>query len=176
MALQNRYIRRAHSEAIRGALELSLNKQVFFRAMISPRGSKNCETGFFFLTLQYMPWMDETGGYENYRQLRAFYLKSYAQSLLMRHNYLEKIIGIATEPPGHSRGSSEDIIYAEQTQWTDADRKQVRQDCKKLGIMGKLKQKSYHGREYPDVSQKPGDVYSGNRKQRRKQAARKKKL
>ena len=176
MALQNRYIRRAHSEAILGALELGRNEQVFFRAMISPRGSKNCGTGFFFLTLQYMRWMDDKGGYEKYRQMRAFYLQSYAQSLLMRHNYLEQIVGIATEPPGHGNGSSEDIIYAEQTQWTAADRRQVRKDCADLGIMGKLKRKSYRGQEYPDASPDPKDRLSGNRKERRKHAAQKRKL
>ena len=176
MALQNRYIRRAHSEAVIGALDLGRNKPVFFRAMISPIGSKNCETGFFFLTLQYMPWMDDRGGYEKYRQMRAFYLQSYAQSLLMRHNYLEQIIGIATEPPGHGNGSSEDIIYAQQTQWTDADRRRVRKDCADLGIMRKLKKKNYREQEYPDVNSIPVDRPFGNRKERRKQAARKRKL
>ena len=37
MALQNRYIRRSHSEAIRGALKNGRDHDVFFRAMISPK-------------------------------------------------------------------------------------------------------------------------------------------
>lgn len=173
MALQNRFIRRAHSEAILGALKKGQNQEVFFRAMISPKGSKKCETGFFFLTLKYLPWMDAKGGYEKYRQMRAFYLQSYAQALLMKHSHLERIIGIAMEPPGQNRGSSEDIIYAEQSKWTDADRRQVRKDCSSLGIMGNLKRRSYSGNEYPEVNKSDSLRSTGNRKQRRMDAARK---
>lgn len=168
LALQNRYMRRAHSEAIMGALELGQHKQVFFRAMISPEGSRDNKTGFFFLTLKYLPWMESNGGYEKYRHLRAFYLQSYAQALLMKHEYLEQIVGVAMEPPGQNRGSSEDIIYAIQTEWSDADRGQVQKDCADLGIMGNLKPKKYRGQEYPDV-----EISVGNRKERRARATRK---
>lgn len=175
MALQNRFARRGHSEAILDALEIGQDKEIFFRAMISPKGSKKCETGFFFLTLKYVSWMDAEGGYEKYRHLRAFYLQSYAQALLMKYSYLERIVGIAMEPPDQNRGSSEDIIYAKQVKWTNADRKQVRKDCLGLGIMTNLKRKNYRGKEYPEVNSSASPYSSGNRKQRRMRAARKRK-
>jgi hypothetical protein len=153
-----------------GALDMGRDKEVFFRAMISPKGSKGSATGFFFMTLRYSSWMDAKGGYERYRQMRAFYLQSYAQALLMKNKHLEQIVGLAMEPPGNN-GSSEDIIYAEQTQWTLADRKQVRNDCLSLGIMANLERRSYRGQEYPQANQPLGVTASGNSTQ----AARKRK-
>lgn len=173
MALQNRFVRRAHSEAIKGALDKGRSREIFFRAMISPQGSNNSETGFFFLTLQYLPWLYANGGYEKYRQLRAFYLQCYAQALLMKHKHLEQIVGISMEPPGQDQGSSEDIIYAAQTQWSDADRKKVRNDCADLGIMGNLKPTHYRGQEYPDARMSSRITSPKNRKQRRAEASHK---
>ena len=172
MALENRFLRREHSEAVLGALKIGRRKDVFFRAMLGPEGSARSETGFFFLTLKYLRWMDDRGGYEKYREMRAFYLQTYAQALLMKHPYIQQIIGIAMEPPGQGRGASEDIIYAAQTEWSDADRKQNSDDCAGLGIMREMKPTLYRGQEFPEVQRVVAKRYAGNRRQRRAQAAR----
>lgn len=183
MALQNRFHRRGHSQAILEALAIGRNQQVFFRALLSPDGSPGAETGFFILTLKYLDWMDASGGYEKYREFRAFYLRTYAQAALIRWPYLKRIIGIAMEPPAQGRGASEDIIYAIQSNWTDAEKAQLQEDCNKLGIMGPLQKRAYRGTEFPDVKRvKPtasrmnGGVPGGNRKQRRANAARARKI
>ena len=92
MALQNRFLRRAHSEAILGALDIGRSKDVFFRAMLAPEGSARSETGFFFLTLKYLAWMDDRGGYEKYREFRSFYLQAYARALMIRHSHLQQML------------------------------------------------------------------------------------
>jgi hypothetical protein len=129
MARESRYKRRAHGEAIIGALKEGEKREVFFRAMISPDGSETCETGFFFMTLKYLDWMDEKGGYEAYRQFRTTYLEVYAKSILLKFPFLQRVIGIATEPPNQWRGASEDCIYAEQASWSDEDRKSIQAAC-----------------------------------------------
>ncbi|MFC3162437.1 hypothetical protein [Ciceribacter thiooxidans] len=171
MALQRRYVRRGHSEAILGALEIGRKQQVFFRAMLGPPNSKESETGFFFLTLKYLDWMDDHGGYERYREMRTFYLQTYAQALLMKHSHLKRVIGIAMEPPDQGRGASEDIVYAAQMEWTDHDKRENRDDCNALGIMGEMKERRYRGAEFPKIKQFGGGG-GGNRKQRRAALAR----
>lgn len=172
MALQPRFLRRAHSEAILGALEIGCKKDMFFRAMLAPEGSDRSETGFFILTLKYLKWMDDRGGYEKYRERRSFYLQTYAQALLMKHGYLQQVVGISMEPPNQGRGGSEDLIFAAQTEWTDADRNQNRSDCAALGIMGELKPTYYQGHEFPDAKVRTKNRSTGNRQQRRAQVAR----
>ena len=174
MALQNRFLRRAHSEAILGALEIGRGKEVFFRAMLSPEGPVRSETGFFFLTLKYLRWMDDLGGYEKYRHLRSFYLLTYAQALLMLHPHLQQIIGIGMEPPENGRGSSEDIVFGAQTDWSEADRQQNRNDCAALGIMNAMTPTFYRGQEFPEVQRRAETRPSENRKQRRTKAAKSK--
>ncbi|WP_455270674.1 hypothetical protein [Rhizobium herbae] len=171
MAFQNRFLRRSHSQAILGALEVGRTTDVFFRAMLSPEDSKQHETGFFFMTLKYHQWMDERGGYERYRQMRTFYIQTYAQALLMKHPHLRQVVGIAMEPPGQGRGSSEDIIFAQQTEWTDQARIQNRDDCTNLNIMGHMKETPYHGEEFPEIAFAHSKRFQGNRKQRRAMAA-----
>lgn len=171
MALENRFLRRGHSEAVLGALEIGRGKEVFFRAMLAPEGSMRSKTGFFFLTLKYLRWMDDRGGYEKYRQMRTFYLKTYAQALLMNHSHIQQIIGIAMEPPEQGERASEDIIYAAQTAWSDDDRKQNQDDCAALGIMREMKPSHYHAQEFPEVQRVVTKGYVGNRRQRRAQSA-----
>lgn len=173
MAFQNRFLRRSHSQAILGALDVGRTTDVFFRAMLAPAGSKQHDTGFFFMTLKYLRWMDAKGGYERYRHMRAFYIQTYAQALLMKHSYLSQVVGIAMEPPGQGRGASEDIIYARQTEWTDQDREGNRIDCAKLNIMGQMKETPWQGEEFPEVAFSRPTQFQGNRKQRRAMAARK---
>lgn len=172
MALAGRFMRRNLGKACIGALDIGRSKELFFRAVILAEGSRDSETGFFILTKKYLDWMDEKGGYEQYRLVRTGYLQVYAKALLMKHSHLKRVIGVAMEPPGQGRGSSEDLIYAAQHDWTDEDRQQNRADCERVGIMRGLKMHAPRESEFPHVKRpKPGYAGVGNRKQRRAAAA-----
>ncbi|EAS50003.1 conserved hypothetical protein [Aurantimonas manganoxydans SI85-9A1] len=173
MALQSRYIRRSHSEAIMGALSIGREREMFFRAMLASPESRENETGFFFITMKYMDWMKSRGGYEKYRIARTFYLQTYAQALLIKYPYLKRIVGIAMEPPDQGGGASEDIVYAEQIEWTHDDRERVLKDCEALSIMKPFKEIPYRGMEFPEVSKSQEVTQNrGNRRERRAEAAR----
>lgn len=174
MALRGRYMRRSHGKAIMGALEIGQRQQVFFRAMLAARTSRFNETGFFFMTLKYMDWMEEKGGYEHYRLFRSHYLQTYAQALLMKFDYLQRVIGIAMEPPNQGRGASEDIIYGEQQAWTPEQRAENKKDAERLGIMQSLVERPVRSTEFPEIAERPRrgpPPPRGNRKQRRAMAA-----
>ncbi len=175
MALANRFERRNFGKACIGALEIGQKKETFFRAMIGAEGSKGAETGFFFLTLKYLDWMEKKGGYEHYRLARTAYLQIYAQALLMKHPYLDRVIGVAMEPPNQGRGASEDCVYAAQHDWTDEQRARNQADCDRIGIMQHLKTRTPQESEFPKVTRPPmhdlGYPGYGNRKERRAAAA-----
>ncbi len=172
MALENRFVRRSHSEAVLDALEVGQRQDAFFRAMLPGPNHVNPETGFFFLTLKYLNWMEEKGGYEQYRLMRTFYLKTYAQATLMKQPSLRRIIGIAMEPPNQGRGASEDCIYAEQSEWTDEDREKVKKDCDGLGIMRPMRERRYSGKEFPDIGPSPRKAKPDRRENRAQRRAR----
>ena len=88
MALQRRFVRRGLGEAVKGALEIGKTKERFFRAIISPAEAKENETAFFILTFKYLDWMEQKGGYEQYRLKRSECALVYAKGLLERFPHL----------------------------------------------------------------------------------------
>ena len=180
MALQQRFIRRAHGEAVRGALEKGRDVDRFFRVMFARPESKENETAFFIQTVKYLNWMESKGGYEQYRRKRTECALVYAKGLLERYPHLERVVGISREPPDQGRGISEDLIYAEQAEWTDEDRMAIRKDCGTYGVLqGELRERAWTGQEFPDVTSiiverpNPRPVNGAmNRKQRRAMMAR----
>ncbi len=178
MALEMRFRRRSHGEAIMGALEKGINEDSFFRMMLSPAESKDNETAFFIMTFKYQDWMEEKGGYEQYRRKRTERATIYAHGVLEKYPHLKRVVGISREPPEQGRGVSEDLIYAEQSDWTDEERQLIQVNCKKLGVLQRpLKMQPVDDDEYPQLTQIVfGRSTSSNRppltrKQRRKQAS-----
>ena len=159
MALQRRLLRRNFGEGIKGALEIGKTQEVFFRAMMSPVGSKENETAFFIHTLKYLDWMEQDGGYERYRHLRSNYALVYAKGLLERHPHVKRTIGISCEPPSQGHGGSEDLVYVEQAEWTDEDRRAIKADCKKFGVLQDPKETQWHAEEYPDFENHNGRIF-----------------
>jgi len=170
MALENRWLRRAHSQALEGAFEQGRKREIFFRSMLGLSSAKN-ETGFFILTVKYLPERREGFSYSEYRKFRSGLLGLYAHSLLMKYPHLRRIIGIAMEPPGLGKGGSEDNVYAAQQEWTAEQIEEVALHCEAAGIMQTLKEKPYRAREFPTAAQSRSKPQGGNRKQRRAQAA-----
>ncbi|WP_299374892.1 hypothetical protein [uncultured Tateyamaria sp.] len=182
MALEMRFRRRSHGEAIMGALKRGITEDAFFRMMLAPEGAKDNETAFFIMTFKYLDWMEKKGGYEQYRRKRTERATIYAQGVLERYPHLKRIVGISREPPEQGRGVSEDLIYAEQSDWTAEDRRRIRENCKELGILqSPLKMRPVDDDEYPELTQvvftRPdlAGMEVPNRKERRKQAARRRK-
>ncbi|WP_152612623.1 hypothetical protein [Leisingera sp. ANG-M7] len=182
MALEMRFRRRSHGEAIMGALERGITHNPFFRMMMSPAGARDNETAFFIMTFKYQDWMEEKGGYEQYRRKRTERAMNYAHGVLEKYPHLKRIVGISREPPKQGRGVSEDLVYAEQCDWSDEERQQIRENCKELGVLQQpLKMRPVDDDEYPELTQiifeRPDTprMAMPNRKQRRKQAAKKRK-
>lgn len=157
MALQRRFERRSHGEAIMGALEEGKRRELFQRAMIPGKESKGRRTGFFLLTARFdEKFFEPKGGYDAYRRYRAGITELYAQGLLLRYEHLERVVGFAMEPPGSAHGSSEDILYAERGDWSEATKKRIREACAKAGIMRPdYKEVEYNGSEFPEVHRQP---------------------
>ncbi|MCY4584078.1 MAG: hypothetical protein OXE50_14975 [Chloroflexi bacterium] len=179
MALVPRFIRRIHSEAIVGALQRGQHVDRFVRVMMSAAGTKQNETAFFIFTVKYVDWRKIKAGYENYRIMRSRTAQIYARGLLERYSHLKRVVGISREPPGQSHGVSEDLVYAEQCEWTKEDRKTIRKDCQLAGVLQDMKEHRYQGEEFPEVETviierpvRPQASSHLNRKQRRAHRAR----
>ena len=135
MALRRRVERRGLGGAVAEALVRGAGEEMFRRAMVVPRGEPGCETGFFVFTMKYLDWMKGKGGYDCYRRVRINAALAYGKGLLLRMPHLERIIGIACEPVAQGQGGSEDLVYVEQAQWSDAERAAIEEDCGRLGML-----------------------------------------
>ncbi|WP_323798385.1 hypothetical protein [Nisaea sp.] len=182
MALTPRFIRRSYAEAVKGALERGKEERRFFRVMMGHAGTKFCQTAFFIQTFKYLEWMENKGGYEHYRIKRTESAKVYARGLLEKYSHLLQVVGISMEPPEQGRGSSEDLIYAEQATWTQEERRAIREDCKNFDVLQNITERPWGGQEFPDVETisfsvpTPHEPASGmNRSQRRALKARNRK-
>ena len=152
MALERRFLRRSHGEAVRGAIDIGMRKDIFFRMMMKPPQSSDSDTAFFVIIFRFVESKVQSGSYEQYRQIRANYAHIYAKGILERYPHLKRVVGITCEPPGQEHGSSEDIIYAEQADWTREDRLAIRQDCKRRGILGDdVRVRRWSGMEFPNA-------------------------
>ncbi len=152
MALERRFSRRGHGEAIRGALEVGVTKNMFFRMMIQGEGARNNETAFFIFTVRYQGTSIEAPEYEQYRTKRTEIAQIYAKGILERYSYLKRVVGIACEPLGQSHGTSEDMVYAEQVAWTEDERSEIREHCNQHGILQpRMKAQRWAGQEFPNV-------------------------
>ncbi|MEO0636174.1 MAG: hypothetical protein AAFY73_05945 [Pseudomonadota bacterium] len=175
MALVPRTTRRAHSLAVQAAMRRGINTSRFFRAIITPPSLPDHETAFFLCTLKYdAEFFDGNGGYASYRQFRAGLAEAYAQGLLEKLAYLQRVVGIMVEPPQQGRGSSEDLIYAEQSEWSEEARVEIKARCEAFGILQNYEETPFSVQEYPEVDEIIVDLDeflaprpSMNRRQRR---------
>lgn len=175
MALESRFSRRLHGKAIIEALEKGEKIDRFLRIMIKPEWADENETAFFICTLKYLDRMKEYGDYDYYRQKRTEFVTVCARGILERHHYLKRIIGVICEPPNQGGGTSEDLIYMEQSNWSEKDRQSIREDCKTYGVLQNMKSRVPNEREFPEVDTITFEIEPAtgmNRKQRRAAKAR----
>ena len=184
MALQRRFHRRDLAAAVAGALERGRGEEVFFRMMMGKPGQSDSDTAFFILTVRCPNPQCPEEDYQRYRQVRTGLSARYALGILEKHAHLERVVGISCEPIGAKGRFSEDMIYAEQSDWTEEDRRQIRGDCEEVGALRsdiRVRKRTVH--EFPDLVHgvlhgKPisGGSSGMNRRQRRAQAARERRL
>ncbi|NQY98766.1 MAG: hypothetical protein HRT82_16555 [Henriciella sp.] len=150
LALESRLSRRVLGSALLGALEKGKDTDRFFRLMFSAADPDVAETAYFALTVKYLDFMKESGGYNDYRAKRASLAALYGRKTLMDRSNLKRVVGIVVEPPG-SDGGSEDLVLIEQQEWTNELRAEVETDCKAIGILqGSHQEHRYHAQEFPD--------------------------
>lgn len=105
------------------------------------------------MTMKVPNWQLE-GGYQEYRKVRIGFLETYALALHQANPHLERVVGIATEPPDpkEKKGSSEDLVFMERPEWTDGLVKDLEERKKALNIMNpdNFKEHSLDGQEFPD--------------------------
>ena len=99
MALEPRFYRRSHGEAVQGALNIGANKDSFFRMMIKREGTRGSETGFFILTFRYKGTSVDTQEYEEYRKDRTNRAHIYAKGILVER--FHNMISISMPPRLH---------------------------------------------------------------------------
>lgn len=181
MAHESRFKRRAHGEAVVGAIQESAKRGRFFRLMLSTEGESDSETGFFVLIFPYLKWMEEKGGYTHYRKKRQELAEAYAYGALLRYRYLKRVVGVVLEPPKENGGSSEDLILVEKEEWTQEEEKEVESACARYQIFQDgFTERSFHASEFPappmDDSGTLKSQQTGlNRRARRAQARRSRK-
>lgn len=117
MALVPRLERRTHGIAIKGAFERIGTRDRFFRAMLPGESYDDRSTGFFILLVKRDGILKDQND-EDYRRFRANLSLGYALNLLREVPFLERVIGLATEGELRREYRSEDIVYAEQLEWT----------------------------------------------------------
>ena len=178
MALVPRYQRRNFGDGISSALKIGQDHHRFVRAFIFKEDAPDAETGFFFMTLQ-VPTFELEGGYEQYRSARHRMLEAYALSFLQKYPYLERVIGIATEPllseKDKRRGRSEDLVLAMVPEWSEELLKDLKERQEVYDIMkdGRYREYAMSGSEWPEVKRETSPSAGANRKQRRAMAAKK---
>ena len=181
MALQTRFKRRGLAVAVGDALDRGLKEEMFFRAMVGKPGQQGSEIAFFIITLKRPQQSPSRVSYVKYRQVRTEISARYALGILDKYPHIERIVGIACEPPDHESESSEDMIYAERSDWTQEERQRIRDDCNEVGILrDDVKVRSFSDDEFPKLSRVPVPLVNPepptpprmNRRQRRAWAAR----
>jgi len=170
MARECRFRRRSHGEAVEGAMRKGMKVDRFFRAMVPLKDAKDNETGFFFLSLKYLEWMEQEGGYEQYRKKRVEIMTAYGQAMLVEYDHLEQVIGIGADPPRQGRNSSQDLMYIRLGDLTEQDKQEIREHSEELGIMKPgYTERLYDGQEYPEVSVEREIFVPGRNRQERRQ-------
>jgi len=180
MALQSRFQRRGLAAAVVDALDRGNEEEMFFRAIVGKPGQVDGEVAFFIVTLKRPDQGRSCISYVRYRQVRTGILARYALGILDKYSHIERIVGIACEPPESGGKSSEDMIYAERSDWTEEERQQIRNDCEEIGILrDDMRVRCFSDDEFPDVAPVPVPLVQAealppgmNRRERRAWAAR----
>ena len=110
-----------------------------------PKDQKR-KTGYVFLMLTHPKNMGQEVSYKQYRLARLEMLRAYCAGHYRKNQHLERVIGIAMEPPPKFSGSteiSEDFVLFEAREWTEEIECRTLELCKRYNI---LPEKQYEER------------------------------
>jgi len=168
MALERRVHRRMLGKSILEAIEKGKNEPRFGRAIMPGRMDWDRKTGYVFMMLAYPEGIELKGGYEQYRRVRSEMLRAYCMGHYRKNQHVERVIGIAMEPPPEvtgREGMSEDLLLFEPHEWTNDLETETVELCEMYDILkeGRVKESYTQDNEYPDL---PEDgvfiVFSGD--------------
>jgi hypothetical protein len=176
MALLSRFLRRIYGAFVLGALEEGQKADKFMRFFQPRPDHPATDVGFFVVTVK-IPTFELKGGYQQYRTVRQRFLEAYALVLLRKNPQLRGLVGIATEPKppkGENLGSSEDLIYIEQPEWTDDLLSRLDEAKQKFSIdqPGNTQLRAVSAKEYPEVHIARGSLREHSKLNRRERRAR----
>lgn len=155
MALEPRVNRRMLGGALIDALEKSreISEDRFCRVIMPGLYRPERGIAYVFLILSY-PKIKLSGGYDQYRKVRANMLQAYCLNVLLDNRTLKRAIGIGFD--GYTSeselGRSEDMLAAEQLEWTPELEKEARELRDKFDILRKdrIKYQRVEADEYPE--------------------------
>lgn len=167
MALERRVHRRMLGEGILDAIEKGKNEPRFGRAIMPGPTDRERKTGYVFLMLAYPENIELEGGYEQYRVARAEMLRAYCMGHYKNNQHVDRIIGIAMEPPPEvtgREGMSEDLALFEPEEWTEEIEREADELCKKYDVLkkGRVQKSRIQGNEYPDLPDNSIVMYGGD--------------
>ena len=96
------------------------------------------------------------GDYEKYRDIRCKYLETYALEILRTKKYIDRVVGIGTEPMVKpDQHTSEDMVFATRPGWTPELLEELETRKKALGMLSPNNCVEYAvgGREWPETEE-----------------------
>lgn len=177
MALERRVVRRSLAHAFRDAYTKAeeANQDRFVRLLMPAEGAADPECLYIFIILAFRSDWLVGQGYDYYRDSRGAMLHAYCRVALMQHRNAKRIVGIALDASPKltkRRGSSEDIMFLEVSEWTDELIADTRDIQKKADILLPSKLRTSFIRQKSLAELDGGKQYSGNRAERRAALAR----
>ncbi len=155
MALEDRYLRRVNSIAIDEIIRSYTKDQSrSSRALLPTVFEKKSKTGYVFLMLARPKDMKFPEQYAEYREYRVTMLAAYCYFHANRHRHIERMIGIALEPPPKITGDigmSEELLMVEVKEWNDELVKNTEKGAAlfRIGEPGNTREKQATEREFP---------------------------
>ena len=148
MAKEPRFARRALSEIIKNAIDAFPDNSHQIARNISYMPSFYKNKGYVFLQLK------ATSKNKDYRKVRQFMLEIACGAAKIRFPNLEKIIGIAVEPPKLYKETSEDFILMDCRDWKkemeDYYQAENARNGMRFFITGNMKVNQKHISEFPN--------------------------
>jgi hypothetical protein len=147
LARESRFRRRYLSKAFLGLIVSAPKNRPATRCI---EASSPQEPYYVFFTFPKLDWMI----YEQYREVRMYYLKAYCSNVKLKFPDAQHIIGIAIDPALDHGHGSEDLIYLDATALTEEDTIRARKDSEKLSILKNPNKFITHEQEYPNQDAK----------------------
>lgn len=172
MALERRIVRRSLAHVFRDAYFKAeqVNQDRFVRLLMPAEGAADPECLYLFVVLAFRAEWLVASGYDYYRDSRGAMLHAYCRVALLEHQMAKRVVGIALDasPKMTSRrGSSEDIMFLEISEWTEqliAETRDIQQKAEIL-LPSKLKKSLIRQKSLAELDN--DKQYSGNRTERR---------